>query len=243
MFSSIDSLVVSVSDVLEWEGARMSPGNNLRIPRAALYGRVSTSGHGQDVGLQIDELRQVAVQRGWQVVGEYVDEGMSGTQESRPALDSMLDVARSGRLDVVAVWKLDRLGRSLQHLLGVLAELARLGVQFVSVRDSGIDTTSPSGRLMLHLLGAFAEFERGLIHERVMAGVRRAQSNGTHCGRPKVELDLRPAIALLDQNRGLKQVASILGVNKNTLRARLIEAHEWPRHAGVNKPASPSTII
>jgi len=199
--------------------------------RAAMYARVSTTGHGQDVGLQVDELRHVAEQRGWNVVGEYIDEGISGAQESRPALDAMLDDARLGRLDLVVVWKLDRLGRSLQHLLSVLDELTRLGVQFVSVRDAGIDTTSPSGRLMLSMIGAFAEFERALIRERVVAGVRRAQARGTHCGRPFVDIDLRPAVSMIKEGYGLKAISKSIGVSRATLRRRLEEAGEWPRPA------------
>ena len=199
--------------------------------RTALYARVSTTGHGQDVGLQLDELRQVAQQRGWEVVEEFTDEGISGTATERPALDGMLDAARRGKLDLVVVWKLDRLGRSLQHLLQILDELQHLGVEFVSLRDAGMDTTSASGRLMLHILGAFAAYEAAIIKERVIAGVRRAQANGTHCGRPKVSIDIRPAVAMLEQGRGLKQVAAIIGMSRSTLRRRLEEAGEWPRKA------------
>ena len=196
--------------------------------RAALYARVSTSNKGQDVGLQLDELRQVAAQRGWHVVAEYIDEGVSGAKESRPELDRMIADAKAGKLDLVAVWKLDRLGRSLQHLLRLLAELSDWGVGFASLRDAGIDTTTPTGRLMLQILGALAEYERELIRERVIAGVRRAQAQGKHCGRPKVELEIRPAVAMLEQGRGLREVASIIGVSRTTLRRRLKEAGEWP---------------
>ena len=206
----------------------MSSNSSQKPPRVGLYARVSTH-NGQDVELQLEELRQVAHQRGWEVVEEYVDEGISGAQENRPALDRMMEAARMGKLDIIVVWKLDRLGRSLQHLLTLLDELTGFGIEFVSLRDTGIDTTSPTGRLLFQLLGAFAEFERSLIQERVIAGVRRAQAQGTHCGRPKVDLDLRPAIALLDQGRGLKQVAAILRTNRSTLRRRLQEAGEWPR--------------
>ena len=202
--------------------------------RAALYARVSTL-NGQDVGLQLDELRQVAGQRGWVLVEEYVDEGVSGAKASRPGLDRLLADAQRGRFDVVLVWKLDRLGRSLQHLLGVLDDLAGWGVGFASVRDAGIDTTTPAGRLMLQILGAFAEFEREMVRERVIAGVRRAQSAGKHCGRPRVEFDLRPAIAMLDQGHGLKTTSKALGVSRATLRRRLAEAGEWPRPEGVHK--------
>ena len=150
-----------------------------KTPRVALYARVSTVNHGQDVGLQLDELRQVAEQRGWRIAGEFVDEGISGAAESRPALDLMLDEAKRGKLDIVVVWKLDRLGRSLQHLLQLLDDLQGHGVGFVAVRDAGIDTTSPQGRLLLQILGGFADYaEPGLMRSR--AGRVRA---GTAPGR------------------------------------------------------------
>ena len=207
-----------------------------RPTRAAIYGRVSTTGHGQHAELQLDELRQVAQQRGWSIVGEFVDEGVSGAATERPALNRMMERARCGKLDLVVVWKLDRLGRSIQHLLTILDELQGAGVGFVSVRDAGIDTTSATGRLLLHLLAAFAEYERNLIRERVVAGVRRAQANGKHCGRPRVEMDLRPAVALLEKGHGLKRIAGMLGVSRATLRERLREAGHWPRQSGVENP-------
>ena len=172
-------------------------------PRVALYARVSTLNQGQDTGLQLEELRQVAAQRGWIVSAEYVDEGVSGTKTTRPALDRMLADAQAGKFDLLAVWKLDRLGRSLPHLLTVLDQLASNGVGFAAIRDAGIDTTTPTGRLLLQLLGAFADYERSLIRERVLAGVRRAQASGKHCGRPRKDVDLRPALALLNEGRGL----------------------------------------
>jgi len=196
--------------------------------RAALYARVSTVGHGQDVGLQLEELRSAAGLRGWQVADEFVDNGVSGAKESRPELDRMLAAAQAGDVDVVVVWKLDRLGRSLQHLLQISSSLTSWGVGFTSIRDPGIDTTTPSGRLLLQLLGSFAEYERSLIRERVVAGVRRAQAAGKHCGRPRVEMDLRPALALLKEGRSLKETSRILAVSRNTLRRRLREAGEWP---------------
>jgi DNA invertase Pin-like site-specific DNA recombinase len=192
--------------------------------RVAIYGRVSTVNHGQDVGLQVEELRATAIQRGWTIYGEYLDEGISGSKESRPALDRLIADARKGRFDLLVVWKLDRLGRSLQHLLRLLDDLQHMGVGFVSVRDSAVDTTSPQGRLLLQLLGAFAEFERALIQERVKAGVERAQAAGTHCGRPRVDFDVRPAIALLEKGHSLTQVAKMLDKPKTTMRRRLIEA-------------------
>ena len=196
--------------------------------RAAVYARVSTSNHGQDVGLQVGELRQVAVQRNWNVVGEYVDDGVSGVQESRPALDRLMADARAGKIDVIAVWRFDRFARSTQHLLSALEEFRVLGVSFVSIREQ-VDTTTPAGKVLFTLIAAISEFERTLIVERVRAGIANAKAKGIHCGRPKVETDIRPALALIEQGRGLKQVAGILNISRATLRRRLQEAGEWPR--------------
>lgn len=195
--------------------------------RAALYARVSTTGHGQDVGLQLDELRQVARQRGWVVVDEYTDAGVSGLRTSRPGLDRMLADAQAGKVDVVAVWKLDRLGRSLQHVLGTLDQLTHHGVNFVSLRDAGLDSTTPAGRLFTAMIAAFAAFERDLIQERVVAGVRRAQAAGKHCGRPRkatADKALLAAKGLLDQGWGWRAVAEATGIQKDTLRRRMREA-------------------
>ncbi len=194
--------------------------------RAALYARVSTSGHGQDVGLQLDELRQVAAQRGW-TFSEFVDEGASGSKDRRPALDRMMADARAGKLDVVAVWRFDRFARDTRHLLTAMEEFRALGVAFVSLREQ-IDTSTPMGKAMFTIISAIGELERDLIRERVVAGVQRAKANGKHCGRPKVAMDLRPAIALLREGRGLKDVAAILKVSRATLRRRLQEESAWP---------------
>ncbi len=194
--------------------------------RAALYARVSTTGHGQDVGLQLDELRQVAAQRRWMVT-EYVDVGVSGSQDSRPALDRLMADARRGKLDVVAVWRFDRFARDTRNLLVTLEEYRQLGVEFISLREQ-VDTSTPMGKAMFTIISAISELERDLIRERVVAGVRRAQAAGKHCGRPRVEMDLRPATALLKEGRSLKETARILGVSRNTLRRRLREVGTWP---------------
>lgn len=178
--------------------------------------------------MQLVELRQVAAQRNWRIIDEYVDEGISGSQESRPALDRLLADARAGRLDVVIVWRFDRFARSTSHLLSALEEFRLLGVGFMSIREQ-VDTTTPVGKVMFILIAAISEFERSLIVERVRAGVANAKSKGIHCGRPKVDTDIRPALALLEQGRGLKQVATILNISRSTLRRRLEEAGEWPR--------------
>lgn len=113
-------------------------------------------------------------------------------------------------------------------MLGVLDQLTGQGVEFVSLRDAGMDTTTPSGRLLTNILASFAEFERDIIRERVIAGVRRAQAAGKHCGRPRIEVDVRPAVALLKEGRSLKETARILKISRNTLRRRLRETDEWP---------------
>jgi len=205
--------------------------------RACLYGRVSTTGHGQDTGLQLEELRRVAEARGWVVVHEFVDQGVSGTQTSRPGLDAMMEAARLGKVDVCCFYRLDRLSRSLSHLIQILDELAALKVGIISVKDAAFDTTTSTGQLMIHILAAFAAFEAAVIKERVTAGVRRAQAKGVHCGRPKVEMDLTPALALLERGHGLKRISTMLGVNRATLRSRLVEAGHWPFKQGVEKGA------
>jgi len=204
--------------------------------RTAIYCRVSTSD--QDIGLQQDELRGLVAQRGWTLAGEYLDDGVSGARTSRPGLDALLADAQAGRLDVVLVWRLDRLGRSLQHLLQVLDDLEGWGVGFVSAREPGLDSTSTTGKLLLQLIAVFASYERTVIQERVVAGIRRAQAAGTHCGRPRREIDLRPALAMFGQGHGIKATARSLGVSVTTLRRRLVEADEWPRQGVPKAPVA-----
>ncbi|MFH1467861.1 MAG: recombinase family protein [Pseudomonadota bacterium] len=201
-----------------------------RSKKVALYARTSTPD--QDVGLQVDELRQVAAERGWTITDEYVDAGVSGAKAKRPALDRMMKDAKRGRFDLVVVWKLDRLGRSLAHLLRIVESLNGWGVGFMSLRDAGIDTTTPTGRLMLQILGALAEYERELIRERVIAGIRHAQAQGKHCGRPRRDIDLRATLLLLDQGHSIRQVAEMLGLPRSTLQLRLDEAELGPMEAG-----------
>jgi DNA invertase Pin-like site-specific DNA recombinase len=152
----------------------------------ALYARVSTKDKGQDPEMQLTELREFAVKRGWQVVGEFVDVGVSGSKDSRPQLDAMMRLAKTRKLDVIAVWKRDRFGRSLRHLVDALAELNAVGCAFVSLRDN-LDLTTPAGRMTFHIVAAMAEFERELIRERVKAGLAHARSKGQRLGRPKVK--------------------------------------------------------
>jgi len=133
--------------------------------------------------MQLRELREYADRRNWQIVEEYVDSGVSGSKDSRPALNRLMADACQRKFDSVLVWKIDRWGRSLKHLVTSLAELDAFGVTFVSLRDN-LDLSTPSGRLMMQLLGAMAEFERALIQERVKAGLRNARAKGKRLGRP-----------------------------------------------------------
>jgi len=164
---------------------------NKRQLRVALYARVSTRDKGQNPELQLAELREFAADRGWQIIGEFVDMGVSGSKDTRPQLDAMMRQAKARKLDVIAVWKLDRFGRSLRHLVDTLAELEAVGVAFVSLTDQ-IDLSTPAGKLMFHVIGAMAEFERALIQERVRAGLAVAQSKGKTLGRPRVRHQCLP---------------------------------------------------
>ena len=191
--------------------------------RVALYARVSTVNHGQDSGLQLDELRAVAQQRGWRVVGEYIDEGVSGGKQSRPALDQMMAAVRDGHVDVVAVWRFDRFARSTQHLLAALDEFRQVGVDFVSIREA-VDTSTNVGKMVFTFLAAVAEFEKALIVERVQAGVDRARAAGKHCGRPRRDIDLDLARLLREQGHGYRRVAKMMGIPKSTLVRHLGES-------------------
>jgi DNA invertase Pin-like site-specific DNA recombinase len=127
-----------------------------------------------------------ASKRGWEVLGEFVDIGVSGSKDHRPQLDTMMRLAKTRKVDVIVCWKLDRFGRSLRHLVDALAELQAVGCAFVSLRHN-LDLTMPAGRMMFHVIGAMAEFERELIRERVKAGLAHARSKGRIGGRPKVK--------------------------------------------------------
>ncbi len=182
--------------------------------RVAIYARVSTTD--QHTENQLAELRRYAQAREWTTQHEYVDAGISGAKESRPALDHMLKDARRRRFDAVLVWRLDRLGRNLRHLILLLDDLQALGVAFVSLAE-GLDCTTPAGRLQLHVLGAIAEFERERIRERVRAGLARARAQGRRLGRPR----LAPLSPSLPAALTVRAAAVAWGVSKSTAARRL----------------------
>jgi DNA invertase Pin-like site-specific DNA recombinase len=188
--------------------------NPVSIACVALYARVSTL-NGQDPEMQLRELREYSSRRGWSITNEYIDQGVSGSKESRPALNELMGDAHRRKFDAVLVWKIDRFGRSLKHLVNSLAELGALGVAFISFRDN-LDLSTPSGRLMFQIIGAMAEFERALIQERVRAGLRNAQAKGRRLGRPRVVVDVSRIASLRAQGRSWSQVRVELGVSKGT---------------------------
>lgn len=153
--------------------------------RVAIYARVSTNDKGQDVEVQLRELRAYAALRGWTVTDEYVDQGISGTKASRPELNRLMSAAKSTVcFDAVLVWKFDRFARSTKHLLEALETFQAHSVAFVSFTE-GIDTSSAMGRFVLTVLGGVAELERSILIERTKAGMRNAAAKGVHCGRPR----------------------------------------------------------
>ena len=190
------------------------------MKRAALYLRVSTID--QHPETQLYDLRQMAAQRGYEIVQEYTDR-ISGAKARRPALDDMMRDARRGRFDAVLVWACDRIARSTRHFLEVLDELNRFNIEFVSFREQ-IDTGGPLGRAIVVIIGAIAELERNLIVERVRAGMRRARLEGRHIGRPSLELD-REAICR-DRQRGqsLGQIAREHRISRTTVH-RVLHEH------------------
>ncbi len=187
-------------------------GSGRTMLRVGIYGRISTLDKGQDVELQLGPLREYASARGWIVHREYVDRGISGAKAQRPALDDLLQAARRRELDVILVWKLDRFARSLRHLILTLGELEALGVAFVSLTES-IDFTTPTGRLLVHILGALGEFERDLIRERVKAGVARARARGRRLGRPQKIFRRDKVQQLRDLGMSFREIGKQLGIS------------------------------
>ena len=187
---------------------------------AALYMRVSTLD--QHPQTQLYDLRQMAQQRGYEIVEEYTDT-ISGARARRPGLDQMMRDARRGRFDVVLVWASDRIARSVKHFLDVLDELNRLNVEFISFREQ-IDTGGPLGRAVVVIIGAIAELERNLIIERVRAGMRRARLEGRHIGRKPLDLDRTAILRARQRGQSLGQLAKSYRVSRATIH-RVLREH------------------
>src|SRR5579862_5969220 len=184
------------------------------MKRAAIYARVSTN-NGQNPEMQLGEVRQYCSRREWQVVHEYVDKGISGAKERRPALDQLIADCRRRSVDCVVVYRYDRFARSLRQLVNALEEFRALGIDFVSLHE-GVDTSTPNGRLVFGIFASIAEFERELIRDRVKSGLAAARSKGKRLGRPRVTLDEARIAALRASGRSWPQVAAELGVSVGT---------------------------
>ena len=186
----------------------------------AVYARVSTLD--QSCELQLADLRRYAGQR-FARYYEYVDTGVSGTQRKRPQLDALMKDARKRVFDVVLVWKFDRFARSLKHLIDSLEEFGSLGINFISFTEN-IDTTTPSGQLLFHVMGAFAQFERDLIAERVRAGMAHARAMGKRIGRPRAVVDIEKVTQLRNQGKSLRATAKELDIPVSRVRRALAQS-------------------
>jgi len=189
--------------------------------RCAIYARVSTVA--QDEALQLTALRDLVSQRGWELKATYIDHGVS-SRSIRPELERMMRDAHKRRFDVIAVWKFDRFARSTRELVFALEQFQTLGIDFVSVTQA-IDTSGPMGKLVFSVLAAIAEFERDLIRERVIAGMKEAQRRGKHCGRPAREFDVEKAAGLRQTGLSWRKLETATGVPMHLLRARLASAN------------------
>ena len=193
--------------------------------RVALYLRVSTGE--QTTRNQRRELTAVAERHGWNVVATFEDTGVSGAKDrdERPGYDKLMKAVAYREIDMVAAWSVDRIGRSLTHLLSFLTELHAKGVDLF-LHQQGLDTTTPSGRAMFQMLGVFAEFERAMIRERVMTGLARARAEGKQLGRRPVEQSkakkVKQALALRSQGIGIRRIAREVGLGIGTV-IRLVD--------------------
>jgi len=190
--------------------------------RVSRYLRVSKTA--QKAELQADETADFLKRRGWTLVDTYLDQGETGASDRRPELDRLLADARRGRCDTILVWKSDRMFRSLRHMVNTLAELAAININFVSVTEP-FDTTTPQGRLLLHLVAAFAEFERTILVERTRAGQLAARRRGIRIGRPPVKIDVNRASTMRDGGMSLRAIARDLGIGVSTIH-RLLREHD-----------------
>lgn len=192
----------------------------METKRVGIYCRVSTKD--QTTENQLLDLRKYCEARGWKIAAECMDNGISGAKDDRPALKEVMALARKRKIDTLLVWRFDRFARSLSHLVNTLEELKGLGVDFVSYQEA-IDTSTPQGRMMFGVMASLAEFERCLIQERIMAGLRRARSQGKVLGRPKEELDTVRVRQMRVQGLSLRHIASSIGTSKDSVARVLAE--------------------
>lgn len=186
---------------------------NLRV---ALYARVSTLDKGQDPETQLIQLREYAQRRNFEIIGEFIDYA-SGTTEERKQYKLMMDAAKKRKIDVVLVWRYDRFARSTQALVNALKEFKTLGIDFISYQEN-IDTTTPTGELIFHVMASLAQFESSLISERVKAGMQRAKAQGKNISRPKLsKIKLKEIMELKQQGLSMNQISKKSGVVYGTV--------------------------
>jgi len=190
------------------------------VKRAAIYARVSTN-NGQDPEVQLAEIREFCLRREWTTVKEYVDKGISGAKERRPALDNLLADCRRRAVDCVVVYRYDRFARSLRQLVNALEEFRALGIDFVSLHE-GVDTSTPNGRLVFGIFASIAEFERELIRDRVKSGLALAKSRGKCLGRPRVNVDRLRIAMLRNDGRSWAEICDVLGISKGTAQRAVL---------------------
>ena len=188
--------------------------NRNSTPRVALYARVSTTDQSTDS--QLLDLRRYTRERGWTIFKEYCDNGISGTTESRPALNELMDDAKKRRFDVVLVWRFDRFARSTRHLINALEEFRNLGIDFVSYQEN-IDTSSPLGSAIFTIISAIGQLERDIICERVKMGLRRAKKEGKQLGRPRACIDSEKLHRLHSEGYSHRAIAALLGLSHATV--------------------------
>jgi len=192
--------------------------------RCGIYARVSTAD--QNCTLQLNELREFATRNGFTVTDEFVDHGVSGTKASRPELNRMLAQVREGRIRVILCWKMDRLCRSLAHLVQTIQEFDALGIRVIfTTQNIDTDKSNPLAKLLCHLMGAFSEFERSLLVERTLAGVKAARAKGRVAGRPKRIFDRAEVARLRDRGMSWRAIARELNIPLSTTVDAFYEYH------------------
>jgi DNA invertase Pin-like site-specific DNA recombinase len=197
----------------------------MKLKKAALYARVSTTA--QDPTVQFLELREFCHRRGFQIAAEFVDKGISGSREQRPALDRLMVACRKRQVDAVVVYRYDRFARSLRQLVNALEEFRCLGVDFISIHE-GVDTSTPNGRLVFGIFATIAEFERELIRDRVRSGLAAAKAAGKHIGRPRVTVDAARIACMRRDGLSWSAITRKTGISKGTAQRAVLSLAQKP---------------
>ena len=193
--------------------------NNLKNNnRTAIYVRVSTKD--QSVDMQLNDLERYSRERGLNVFKMYEDNGISGTKETRPALNELMNDARKRKFDTVLVWRFDRFARSTKHLVNALYEFRSLGIDFISYQEN-IDTSSPLGEAIFTIISAMSKLERDIIAERVKGGLRKARAKGKRLGRPENEVDTDKIVKYKEEGKSIREIAKEMGIHRSKVERTL----------------------